>query len=661
MRRKEAVLVAFLLLGSLGIVLLVFGLMAGPGGAFETQEAPARGSGTAHAPRAAPSLPPPPGPTPNAPAGGGGGGSAPGDPQPPTPPAVPGEPGEAETEVEGEVDASAELTLELLRPADRQDRAVEVTVRDQAGSPVADALVVFRSGPVLLFRQRTDITGFATFEPYEDEQGPFRVDAVAHGYTPATAEAVAAGAETVLTLAARPVVEGEGKAPTQGQGLVRLYQGENERTAKIEADGSFRFDDLDPGRTFVQAEVMPYGAASEEFFLAAGTSRYLKLRIRGRGLATIFGSIRGWPRGGQAWINGSRVPVSPTGTYKFEKAVVGLNEILVDAPERALMRERFHVKAMAKSIYNFSLHRDGRIRGRVVNADTNRPVGGAVVRIGFDKGDPRNDRVLRFPIHRIPIVETDRDGLFEIDRLDLRLIYLLSIVAEGHGQYVGDAVPSGGRGRYSLPVGPFVYGRLRGLGGLPKGAVVTATPIDPSYSPSRSFNVDGWDRARGERNRKGFYGLSGLLPGSYLVRVDAPNFGSIETVLDLHGEERLRLDLRLRRGQFAEDEREEVELLSRLPPVVAADGEGPVPEATTVLEVDARRPHAKPFPGVRIRFFEGDLEFAPPVEYFEEEFDLVGLPEATYRAVVTHATLDKPMVIEPIVLRRGEPFTLELR
>ncbi|MHC4730013.1 MAG: Ig-like domain-containing protein [Planctomycetota bacterium] len=659
MRRKEAVLVAFLLLGCLGIVLLVFGLMTGPGGAFETPDSMIRGHGEARAPRPAPVGSPPAAATANAPAGGGGRDAAASDPPEQTPPAVPEEPDDVEEE--GEAAESAELTLELLRPADRQDLAVEVTVRDQAGEPVADALVVFREGAVLLYRQRTDVTGLATFLPYENEKGPFRVDAIAHGYAPATAEAVAAGAETEITLAARPVVEGEVKAPSRGHGLVRLLQGESERTTKIRADGSFRFDDLDPGRTIVQAEVMPYGAASEEFFLAAGTSRYLRLRIRTRGLAPIFGSISRWPGKGRAWINGAPLPVSPTGTYRFDKAVVGLNEILADAPGRALMRERFHVKALAMSSYNFSLHRDGKVRGRVVNAATNRPVGGAVVRLGFDKGDPRNDRALRFPIDRVPVVETDGDGRFEIDRLDLRLVYILSIVAEGHGQFVGEVVPGLGRGRYSLPEGPFIYGRLRGLGGLPHGAVVTATPIDPSYSQSRSFNVDGWDRARGQRDRKGFYGLSGLLPGSYLVRVDAPNFGSLETVLDLHGEERLRLDLRLRRGQFAEDERDEVELLSRLPPVIAAEGEGPAPEASTVLAVDMRRPHAKPLPGVRIRFFEGDVEFAAPVEYFEDEFDLIGLPEATYRAVLTHPTLTKPIVVEPIVLRRGEPFTLEFR
>lgn len=660
MRRNEAVLVAILLLGCVGIVVLVFGLMSGPGGAFETPGSSPRRSGPARAPRSVPSMPPI-GPTVDAPAEGDAREPATGVPaSPPTVPQVPDEEAEEEGQ-DADADASAELTLELLRPADREDRAVEVTVRDQAGEPVPDALVVFRAGAVLLFQQRTDVTGLATFEPYEDERGPFRVDAVAHGYTPATAQAVAAGGEAVLTLAARPVVEGEVKAPSVGQGLVRLYQGEDEKTVKIQPDGSFRFDELDPGHTVVQAEVMPYGAASQEFFLGAGTSRYVKLRIRGRGLVPIFGSISRWPGKGKAWINGVSVPVSPTGTYKFEQAVVGLNEILVDAPDRALMRDRFHVKAQTKSIYNFAVHRDGQLRGRVLSADTNRPVEGAVVRLGFDKGDPRNDRALRFPIDRVPVVKTDGDGRFEIDRLDLRLTYLVSIVAQGFGQFVGEAVPGVGRGRYSLPVGPFVYGRLRGLGGLPKGAVVTATPIDPGYSQGRSFNVGEWDRSRSERDRKGYYGLSGLLPGSYLVRVDAPNFGSLETVLDLHGNERLRLDLRMRRGEFAEDERDEVELLSRLPPVVVAEGDGPVPEATTVLEVDARRPNAKPFPAVRVRYFEGDLEFAPPGEYFEEEFDLVGLPEATYRAVLTHATLDKPIVVEPIVLRRGEPFVLELR
>ena len=660
MSRKEAVLVAFLLLGCLGVVLLVFGLMTGPGGGvFETRNAAAPGPGEARSPRRAPVVRPPAPPRAfEAAPGEGGSGPAPGEPARPPPRPAPEEPAE---DVE-EAAESAELTLELLRPADRQELAVEVTVRDQAGEPVANALVVFREGVALLYRQRTDVTGRATFEPYEDEKGPFRVDAIAHGYSPATAEAVAAGVETQLTLAARPVVEGEVSAPSRGHGLVRLFQGDQERTTRIQPDGSFRFDDLDPGRTTVQAEVTPYGAASQEFFLGAGTSRYLKLRIRARGIAPIYGTVRGWHGRGVAWINGVRVPVSSTGTYQFDKAIVGLNEILVDAPGRALMRERFHVQAQAKSNYNFSLHRERKLRGRVVNADTNRPVAGAVVRLGFDKGDPRNDRALRFPIDRVPVVRTDGDGFFQIARLDARLVYLLSIVAQGDGQFVGEAVPAMGRGRYSLPVGPFVYGKLGGLGGLPRGAVVTATPIDPSYSQGRSFNVPAWDHARGERDRKGLYGLSGLLPGSYLVRVDAPNFGSLETVLDLHGDERLRLDLRLRRDEFADrDERDEVELLSRLPPVVAAEGEGPAPEASTLLTVDMRRPQAKPFPGVRIRFFEGELEFAAPVEYFEVEFDLVGLPEATYRAVLTHPTLNKPMVIEPIVLRRGQPFTLDFR
>jgi len=658
MSRKEAVLVAFLLLGCLAVVLLVFGLLTGPGGPFETRDAAAPGPREARSPRRAPIVRPPSPRAPEAASGEDEGGPESEEPAVPAPPAVPEEPAEDEEEAA----ESAELTLELLRPAERQELAVEVTVRDQAGEPVGGALVVFREGVALLYRQRTDLTGRATFEPYEDERGPFRVDAIAHGYSPATAEAVAAGAETQLTLVARPVVEGEVSAPSRGHGLVRLFQGEQERTTTIRPDGSFRFDDLDPGRTTVQAEVMPYGVASEEFFLGAGTTRYLKLRIRSRGITPIYGSIRGWHGQGEARINGVRVPVSPTGTYQFEKAVIGLNEILVDAPGRALMRERFNVQARAKSNYNFSLHRERMLRGRVMSADTNRPVAGAVVRLGFDRGDPRNERALRFPIDKVPVVRTDRDGHFQIDRLDARLVYIVSIVAQGYGQFVGEAVPAMGRGRYALPVGPFVYGKLRGLGGLPRGAVVTATPIDPSYSQSRSFNVEAWDHSRGERDRKGLYGLSGLLPGSYLVRVDAPDFGSLETVLDLHGQERLRLDLRLRRGQFAEDDgRDEVELLSRLPPVVAAEGEGPAPEASTVLTVDMRRPQAKPFPGVRIRFFEGDLEFTAPVEYFDEEFDLVGLPEATYRAVLTHPTLVKPMVIEPIVLRRGQPFTLEFR
>ncbi len=59
MSRKEAVLVTFLLLGCLAVVLLVFGLMTGPGGPFETRNAEAPGPGEARPPRRAPIVHPP--------------------------------------------------------------------------------------------------------------------------------------------------------------------------------------------------------------------------------------------------------------------------------------------------------------------------------------------------------------------------------------------------------------------------------------------------------------------------------------------------------------------------------------------------------------------------------------------------------------------------
>jgi hypothetical protein len=175
----------------------------------------------------------------------------------------------------------------------------------------------------------------------------------------------------------------------------------------------------------------------------------------------------------------------------------------------------------------------------------------------------------------------------------------------------------------------------------------------------RLFNKEGWDRSRSERDRKGLYGLSGLLPGAYLVRVDAPGFGSMETVMDLHEGQRIRLDLRVRRG--IEVDRDEEALLKRLPPA-EPEGEGARGPDATYLRIDARRPaHEPQIEGVRVRFFDGDLEFAPPMQFDDAQIDLIGLPEATYRAILSHPSLARPIIRDHIVLRRGSTVEVEMR
>ena len=144
------------------------------------------------------------------------------------------------------------------------------------------------------------------------------------------------------------------------------------------------------------------------------------------------------------------------------------------------------------------------------------------------------------------------------------------------------------------------------------------------------------------------------------MRVDAPGYGSVETVLDLGDGRRQRIDLRLRRGANLDDE--DAELLHRLPPVLYTDP-GDLPgDAATRLHVDARRPEGEvPLPGVRVRFFEGDAEMAPPMDFTELEFDLIGLPEATYRVSLAHPLLNKTIILDRFRLRRDEPVTLTLR
>ncbi len=652
--RTERVLITFFLLASCVAVLFVFTTIRSLGRAWGTREQPAE----APLPRA---------PSPRAPVEA----APPAEPveleeRPPAAEAPPGKEegvpaGEEEKpppveEAEKEIEGAADLVLELMPPADPEDRTVRVRVVDTAGAPVVHALVVVREGTAILFRVRTDGAGNAAFPPYEEEKGPFRVDAIAHGFVTGHAPSVAAGADTEIVLEYRPVVEGRVQGAQGQRGVVRLFQGAEEQRVVIDPEGNFLFEELEEGETIVQAEVDLYGVDTESFFLERGTRRFVVLRVRSNNGATIQGTVEGWPGSGEMRINGLRVTVRPSGNYTFENAIVGLNEVLIDAPGKAVLRERFTVRTLQMSFYPFRLKPEGTIRGRVRKMFSSEAVRGAEVRVGFDRGNPRNERVLLFPIDRVPVVTTDNSGGFEITRLDKRLIYLVSVVAPGFGQFLGEAVPDGGHLTVRMPEGPFVFGRLRGQGGTPDEAVVTAVPLE-GMPVGRLFNKAEWDRSRSERDGKGFYGLSGLLPGPYLVRVDAPGFGSIETVLDLHEGERIRLDLRVRRG--IEVDRDEEALLRRLPPV---EMEGASGEGSTLLKVDARRPaHEQQFEGLRVRFFDNNLEFAPPMEFDDAQIDLVGLPEATYRAILSHPALARPIVRDNIVLRRGYPVEVEMR
>ncbi|MHC4953116.1 MAG: hypothetical protein ACYTGZ_04445 [Planctomycetota bacterium] len=559
----------------------------------------------------------------------------------------------------------AQLTLELLRPKEDEERAIVVYVSDDSGESMPDVLVVVRDRGELIFRARTDEEGVAEFQPYEDEEGPFRIDAIAPYYSPGYEEEVKPGADVRLVLDVQPWIEGQVIAPVRGQGLVTLYTERGKRETTIAADGSFEFHGLDPGPVTVQADVPPYGSDMQEFNLAAGTRQWVRLRVRLRKRVRIFGDILNWPKEGDSkvWINGARVAVERNGRYTFGKGVFGkMNEIVIDAHKRALFFEYFEVKGRKKSKYDFRLQSESHISGIVSDAKNRAVVAEAEVRVGLDANDPTNDaEALRFPIHLVPVVYSDDKGRFTIDRLIPGNNYVVSIVKHPHGQYLGKfTARTLGVQRMMLPTGPFLFGKLQGLGGVPRNSKVTARRLLEEPDDMK-FNVALWDRAESGRDVKGFYGLSGLLPGVYLVRAEAAGYGSMETVVDLTDSFEGRLDLRIRKGQA--DRVEDSELLQRLPPVVV-DAED-VPEEKrgdfTFLTVDTTRAADKvPFPGVHVRFFENDMEFTAPMSYSEAKFEIVGLPEATYRAVLTHGLLDKPIVVDGIQLRRGEPYTVQL-
>ena len=412
----------------------------------------------------------------------------------------------------------------------------------------------------------------------------------------------------------------------------------------------------------------PYGRDAVSFELVDGTSRFVRLKVRLRQAVRIFGDINGWQPGGTAEINGVPVAVTSKGRYEFKKAQFGINTIFVDVPRKALFRRRFEVKGRQLTRYNFQLTRAAKIRGIVSGQDRVR-VEGAEVRVGIDFEDPRNEGVKLFPIEKVPVVKTahkgdpDLDpGEFLIDRLEPGALYTVAIVKHPHPQFVGTFVAKTlGVHRIQMPSGPFLFGKLHGLGGVPRNAVVSARRLLRNPD-TRQFNVPSWDEATSGRDRKGFYGLSGLLPDVYVIRADAPEYGSMETVVDLRGFGHGRLDLRVRKGSHAEQE--DAELLRRLPPLVdgASATEEPRLADTTFLTIDAKRPgNAIPLPGVVVRFFEGGMEYRAPLSFTGEKFDLAGLQEGTYRLILEHPLLNRPLVHDRVKLVRGEPRTVEFR
>ena len=78
----------------------------------------------------------------------------------------------------------ADLVLELARPKEEEERSILVKVTDTEGEPLEDVLVVVRDQGAVIYRERTDESGAVEYEPYADEEGPFRIDAIAGFYSP---------------------------------------------------------------------------------------------------------------------------------------------------------------------------------------------------------------------------------------------------------------------------------------------------------------------------------------------------------------------------------------------------------------------------------------------------------------------------------------------
>ena len=581
---------------------------------------------------------------------------------------------EAEPEPEPAVreeDKPARLILEFLEPVEEPDRRVIATVVDGQGNPLIDVLVVVRDAGEIIYRSRTGENGRAEFVPYAQERGPWELTALAHGFEPGGALGVLPGADVTIPMDLTPSIEGDVRGPVQGRGFVELVTEHTKYKVPIQPDGTYFFPDLPEGEAVLHAAAPPYRSREERVLLRRGQREYVRLRLRTPKRIRLYGEIDLWPGKGTVTINGVPATVTRSGRFTFDEAVPNAtNEIFIDAPRKALMVQRFFIKGGGSfRRVRFRLEREARIRGRVITHDRRR-VPGAKVLLGVNFADPRNDRVPYFPVAAVPVVTTDKKGNFEILRLDPRLLYMVTATAPGHARWIGDAVPGGGFLILRVPPSPYVAGKLRGRGGVPRDAVIhaegqsivpwrfAASPDDAGPQEALIFNSPDWKRTTTTRDRRGYYRIDGLLPGYYSITGRATGFRSQETVVFLEPGLSVRLDMTLRRGV---DNDEDAELLERLPPSEYDPEIDVPPDDWTVLKVDlTRRIDQVPFGQVRVEFFYEELEFRTPLLFDNVEFELTGLPEGKYRAVVMHPTVRVPVIKEGIVLQQGEIAELKL-
>ncbi|HCJ09660.1 MAG TPA: hypothetical protein DHW14_00640 [Clostridiales bacterium] len=405
---------------------------------------------------------------------------------------------------------------------------VRITVLDQdTGLPLAGAEVVIRD---------TDGTIVATLLTAADglaaaELGPGEYTAVARArfYAPATVGfTVAAGQTTVFTMELDPgfgFIRGTVLSAETGEPLaeasVRFFDADGVPVAEVLSDpqGEFCSGPLASGSHFVVARRDGFADAVLSVVVTVGETRAVELRLGslpGRVSGTVTDAATGEPLAGanvrllyRTLIPIGTVVTEPGGRYLFDTLQPGSYSLVFRAPGYQARVIGLTIRGPGQGVVvDAGLEKPpSGVKGRVVAADTGRPIPGAAVLVALSGSEP------------VVVVRADAEGYYVVTGLAPRP-YLLTASAVGRADQVRGAAP--GPGETAT-----VDFALWPSAGAVKGQVTDAETGEPVAGAAVSIlTADNLRVAEVATSSRGVYRTPGLSPGRYFLVFSGPGYAA---------------------------------------------------------------------------------------------------------------------------------------
>lgn len=413
-------------------------------------------------------------------------------------------------------------------------------VIDEQGNPIADAIVGARDDVMIEVnpaslpnKAYTDASG--TFTLGRLEAGELTLISAAKGYlmvevtglevieghtAPPVEIRMTAGAHiagTVRNSLGEPIIGARVTVIDTSAGLKKL-------TTSTDTNGQYRFDELGYYPVEVEAEAAGYSKV-----------RLFEQPVNHDGIDFVleaFGSIRGkvYTQSGESLrafsvsprlvdVDGrakARVPAmtvnNESGDYQFDGLQPGIYEVMIGAPgyAPATLENVVVQSSRVTELPVTYLGEGGRISGTVYDARTGEPVAGATVTVvgGNRHFLPRADTQPDSPRTRRDQATTGADGTFEIIGLSSGQVTLKF----EHRSYMEEVMRDVQSGIAGLEVAMTSGGTIEGIVLHPGGKPAAGTQI------LLASEGRGHDR-RVVTDRRGFYSITGLPAGEYVLRV----------------------------------------------------------------------------------------------------------------------------------------------